>query len=67
MVLNYPVGHEYKLEKNNCLGKDFWGQPTSIGKWSDFWPFKKTPWNLLFRKFLMSFNKSPDTPFNFNL
>ena len=54
------------MRKKNGFGKDYSGKPGSTANQSDIWPFNKTLWNLLFRKFLMSFNKSPDTPDDFN-
>lgn len=53
------------MRKNNSPSIEPWGTPASTGNQLDVWPFNKTRWDLLSRKFLMSFKKLPDIPVNF--
>lgn len=55
------------MRKNNSPSIEPWGTPALTGNQLDVWPFNKTRWDLLSRKFLMSFKKLPDIPVNFNL
>ena len=53
------------MRKNNSPSIEPWGTPALTGNQLDVWPFNKTRWDLLSRKFLMSFKKLLDIPVNF--
>ena len=41
------------IRKNSGPKKEPWGTPASIDHHEDAWPFKRTDWNLPFKKLLM--------------